>query len=37
MATAAARSGHPDADERLVDLALSAAARRPATQGGSTW
>ena len=37
MATAAARSGHPEADERLVDLVLSAAARRPATQGGSTW
>ena len=41
MATAAARSGHPEADERLVDLVLAAAARRPPTRattdGGSTW
>jgi UDP-N-acetylglucosamine--N-acetylmuramyl-(pentapeptide) pyrophosphoryl-undecaprenol N-acetylglucosamine transferase len=41
MAAAAARSGHPEADERLVDLVLAASARRPVTgsttEGGSSW
>ena len=42
MASAAAGSGHPDADERLVDLVLAAAARRPVSDrptqaGGGAW
>ena len=36
MGRAAATSGRPDADERLVDLALEAAAKGPA-RGGRRW
>jgi UDP-N-acetylglucosamine--N-acetylmuramyl-(pentapeptide) pyrophosphoryl-undecaprenol N-acetylglucosamine transferase len=36
MGQAAATSGRPDADERLVDLALEAAAKGPA-RGGRRW
>jgi UDP-N-acetylglucosamine--N-acetylmuramyl-(pentapeptide) pyrophosphoryl-undecaprenol N-acetylglucosamine transferase len=36
MGQAAATSGRPDADERLVDLALEAATAGPA-RGGRRW
>jgi UDP-N-acetylglucosamine--N-acetylmuramyl-(pentapeptide) pyrophosphoryl-undecaprenol N-acetylglucosamine transferase len=37
MGRAAASSGRPDADERMVDLALEAAASGARTRGGRRW